>query len=469
MAEILALTVDDLYGLLKIGENARLALRGSDLRPAKLAETLCAMANTEGGTLVLGLEARPRPSSSAGLADAKEALRAVAEAARLCSPPLVLPLPEVVTLNDGRSALIVTVPEGLPHVYDLDGRYQGRVGAQNRPLSAQALQRLFIERGQIKYETLPAAGAAYDDLDRDKVQRYLERVRPSFGGDPQEILRDRGCLVREGGAWQPTNAGLLLFGKNPPLHAEIILLRYPARTPSDQFLRKDVHTTLPEAIQESQLWLLANMRKGSRLEGMGREDFIEYPEEAVREAIVNAVAHRDYSVEGEGIRISMFSDRIEFYSPGRLPGHVTVENIMEERYSRNPVIVQVLADLGMIERLGYGINRMVHLMAEWSLPAPVFKETSAGFQVTLVGPGEKMVLQQPARGDVELWARQGLNERQIQALGYLAEHGTITNREYRELVPDVTDETVRRDLADLVDRNLLLKVGDKRATYYILK
>ena len=123
----------------------------------------------------------------------------------------------------------------------------------------------------------------------------------------------------------------------------------------------------------------------------------------------------------------------------------------------------------MIERLGYGVNRMMHLMAEWSLPEPVFKETSAGFLVTLYGPGDSMVMQKPARGDVELWARQGLNERQVSALRYLTEHDSITNREFRELAPDVTDETARRDLADLVDRNLILKVGDKRATYYILK
>ena len=123
----------------------------------------------------------------------------------------------------------------------------------------------------------------------------------------------------------------------------------------------------------------------------------------------------------------------------------------------------------MIERLGYGINRMVHLMAEWNLKPPIFKETSAGFMVTLYGAGERMIIQKPARGDVDLWARQGLNERQIAALRYLTEHESITNREFRELCPDVTDETARRDLADLVDRNLILKVGDKRATYYILK
>lgn len=458
---------EEFYSLLRAGESGRVAMKGSDLRPAKLAETLAAMANSDGGTLVLGVDARLR--SSTGLEDPQQAARALADAARLCNPPLVLPLPEEVTLNDGRRILIARVPEGLPHVYDLDGRYLGRSGTLNRPLGADALKQLLIERGQISYETLAVRDAAFADLDTDKVNRYLAIVRGSLSGSPQEILRDRGCLVAHDGDWAPTNAGMLLFGRTPPRHAQIVLVRYAGLSPSDQFLRKEIHLTLPDSVQEAQMWLLANMRKGSRLEGSGREDFTEYPEEAVREAVVNAVAHRDYSVEGEFIRVTMFADRIEFYSPGRLPGHVTVNNILDERYSRNPVIVQVLADLGMIERLGYGVNRIVHLMGEWNLPAPIFKETPAGFLVTLFGPGDRMVMQKPARSDVELWARQGLNERQIAALHYLTEHETITNREFRELCPDVTDETARRDLADLVDRNLILKVGDKRATYYILK
>lgn len=458
---------EDFFAVLKSGETARVAMKGMELRPAKLAETLAALANTAGGVLVLGID--PRLRSSSGLDDPHDATRALADAARLCNPPLVLPLPEEIALSDGRRVLVASVPDGLPHVYDLDGRYLGRSGAQNKPLGAEALKRLLIERGQISYETLPVRGATYADLDQEKVNRYLAVVRGSFSGSSEEILRDRGCLVDQDGAWTPTNAGILLFGRTPPRHAQILLVRYAGRSPSDQFLRKEVHMTLPESVQEAQMWLLANMRKGSRLEGSGREDFTEYPEEAVREAIVNAVAHRDYSIAGEFIRVTMFADRIEFYSPGRLPGHVTLDNLLDERYSRNPVMVQVLADLGMIERLGYGINRMVHLMAEWSLPEPLFKETPAGFLVTLAGPGDRMVMQQPARSDVELWARQGLNERQISALRYLTEHDSITNREYRELCPDVTDETARRDLADLVDRNRILKVGDKRATYYILK
>ena len=111
----------------------------------------------------------------------------------------------------------------------------------------------------------------------------------------------------------------------------------------------------------------------------------------MREAIVNAVAHRDYAIRGDDIRVLMFSDHMEVYSPGRLPGHVTLDNLVTERFSRNEAIVQALSDLGFVERLGYGIDRMVASMAEAGLPPPTFEETVAGFRVTLRGRGEELV------------------------------------------------------------------------------
>ena len=191
-----------------------------------------------------------------------------------------------------------------------------------------------------------------------------------------------------------------------------------------------------------------------------------YPLAVAREAVVNAVAHRDYSVRGDGIRLLMFSDRMEIYSPGRLPGHVTLENLVSERFSRNEVIVQVLSDLGFIERLGYGIDRMIAAMQEADLPAPRFEETAAGFRVTMFGHGANLV---SASAETQRWGNLLLNPRQEQALAFLTQNGRITNRDIQQLSPDVSPETIRRDLSDLVDQGLLIKIGEKRATYYILR
>jgi ATP-dependent DNA helicase RecG len=171
-------------------------------------------------------------------------------------------------------------------------------------------------------------------------------------------------------------------------------------------------------------------------------------------------------VRGEGIRLLMFQDRLEVYSPGRLPGHVTLDNLKDERYSRNEAIVAVLSDLGYIERLGYGVDRMIAAMQEAGLPAPLFEETAAGFRVTLYSAGDALVSPRPEQ---QRWGHQFLNERQERALAYVQANERITNSEYQELAPDVSAETIRRDLADLVEKNILIRIGSKKATYYILK
>ena len=112
------------------------------------------------------------------------------------------------------------------------------------------------------------------------------------------------------------------------------MVRYAGQQMGDEFLRQEAAGTLPEQIRQAEAFVSANMRRGMRLRNLVREETTEYPLPVVREAIVNAVAHRDYAVRGEGIRLLMFSEHMEIYSPGRLPGHVTLDNLVSERFSR---------------------------------------------------------------------------------------------------------------------------------------
>jgi ATP-dependent DNA helicase RecG len=454
--------------LLKQGMHERLHWFPEDTPLSRLASVLVGMANTNGGQVILGIS--PRSGEVIGVREPEAAIDRVSQAALLADPPLVLPIP--VSQSVGTNKIVcVTVPVGLPNVYSLDGRYLGREGRQVNPLSARRLRELLMERGVLQFDSEIPADATLDDLDQEKIAEYVAIFSPSETETQEEVLLRRGCLRRDPhGAYHPTYAALLLFGRTPQRwlpNASLLAARFLGVSFSDQYIKQEISGTLPEQLHQAETFLRANVRSVVRLVGLTHQEALEYPFEAVRELLVNAVAHRDYSIHGDCIHLHIFADRLEVHSPGTLPGPVTLDNLLEARFSRNAVIVQALADLGFVERLGYGLDRVVTVMRQNNLPPPLFEEAAGAFRVTLFSPA----ISQPAASlpDLSVYRSLNLNPRQQMALGYIAQNRRITNSDYQALCPDVHPETLRRDLADLVSRGVLIKVGDKKATYYILK
>ena len=467
----------DIFTYLARGMGPDLHWFPEDVQVSRLAATMVGMANTAGGSILLGIS--PRSGQVQGVSDASRMIDRVFQAALLADPPLVLPVPRVYSTGGEQPARIVwvSVPSGLPNVYSLDGSYLGREGRQTNPLPARRLRQLLMERGAVQFESLVPPGAELSDLDPDQVNNYLDMLNmPS--GDPlkqdidngNQILLQRGCLKRAGESLRPTYAALLLFGRHPQQwlpNSTVLAAQFTGVAFGDRFIKHDIRGTLPEQLKQAEGFVLANSRTVVRLVGLARQEEPEYPLEAVRELLVNAIAHRDYNLQGDNVHLNIYSDRLEVQSPGRLPGPVTLDNLLEARFSRNPVIVQVLSDMGFIERLGYGLDRVVTVLKQNQLRPPRFEEVSGSFRVTLyapyTGPGAGSIPDLSAYKDMQL------NPRQEMALAHLALHRRISSSTYRELCPDVHPETLRRDLAELVSRGILLKIGDKRATYYILK
>ena len=375
---------DDLWQLIKNGRSERLDWLSENAPLDTMATLLTAMANSRGGTLVLGIIG---PTSTLiGVRDPGNAIDRVIQAALSIEPPLIIPMPRTVPLKD-KQVIVVHVPPGMPHVYALDGRYLSRQGIDNIALKPRELRRLIIERGELSFETDIAHGTSLDDIDWDKARAYVTNLGGINEAEVETALFRRGCLTKEDGRLRPTNAGILLFGKDPQRHirnAEITAARFPGDSMSDSFKREDIVGTIPDQIRRAEAFLHDYLRKEVSIgRAMERTETFEYPLEAARELVVNAAAHRDYSIAGDGIRLFIFRSRMEVTSPGGLPGPVTIDNIKDERFSRNPVIVQVLSDMGFIERLGYGVDRVIDLMHEKHLRAPEFEETAGGFRVSL--------------------------------------------------------------------------------------
>lgn len=454
----------EVHTLLGRGMGTTLHWLPGDFQIARLAIILAGMANSVGGVVLLGIS--PRSGHIQGIEDPEEVRDRVFQATLMADPALVLPLPRLIQV-DQMQVVWITVPPGLPHVYSLEGRYLGRDGTQTNPLSARQLRQLLLERGVVQFESQTPPNATLDDLDWQKVGEYIKTLKLPEEESPENILIQRGCLGRDG---HPTYAALLLFGRYPQQwlpNATILATRFSGVIYADRFLKQDISGTLPEQIRQVEAFTRQNLRSVVRLMGLTRQETTEYPLEAVREILVNAVVHRDYNLQGDNIHLNLFADRIEVQSPGGLPGPVTLDNLLDARFSRNAVIVQVLSDLGFVERLGYGLDRVVKVMQQQNLRPPRFEELAGTFRVTLYG--ESVARLQTDEIDLAAYREMELNPRQEMALVFLSKYRRITSRDFQDLCPDVHPETLRRDLAELVSRDMLIKVGDKRATYYILK
>jgi predicted HTH transcriptional regulator len=219
-------------------------------------------------------------------------------------------------------------------------------------------------------------------------------------------------------------------------------------------------------IDEAERFVKRNTRVAAKVVGFERREITEYPYSAIREAITNAVTHRDYWRRGTEVRVSIFANRIEVQSPGRLPPPLTLATLGDEHVLRNELIAQLLFNIRYIERWNTGVERMRRQMREHGLSEPVFEEVGQTFRVTFYGPGDDILDLIPEESVTDL-QKLGLNERQVEALRLMVNEGEeVTNREYCELF-DVSTATATRDLGELVEMGQVSRVGRGRSTRYV--
>jgi ATP-dependent DNA helicase RecG len=430
-----------------------------------LAETLVALANSDGGAILIGVDETGQATGQVYEDEVEEALRASVQE---CRPPVEVRWHQAAT-EEGLAFAIVVARS--PELHSLaDGRVLVRAGTENRPLSGGEIRQLAATKSTGDFEAELAPGARRADFDDEVIAEFVakweERQRREWTRPVDDLLLEVGALDKEG---RPTVTGVLLFAHNPQAflpQSGLTFVKFVGTLPRSETgqpgygRREEIGGPLARIIQRTWEVVGEEMRIGAVVTGLERQERTEYPVAAVREALVNAVAHRDYRLGGRRIEVRMFSDRMEIISPGGLPGFITVDNIVEEHFSRNPRVVSGLYRWGYIEELGLGVDLMIEEMVRAGHPPPKFKDTPYSFTVTLFNVHE--------RAPLPPWTRT-MNERQTKSLAYIQEHGRITNREYRNICPDVSAETLRLDLVDLVERGILLKIGAKKGTYYILK
>jgi ATP-dependent DNA helicase RecG len=350
-----------------------------------------------------------------------------------------------------------------------DGRFLARTGEGNVPLDARRVLVMAASKASLDFEQEVVAGATWEDLDPRVIDDYIvhrqERLGRKVGETQQELLRSLGAVTPAG---EITVAGILLFGRDPQAflpQSGITYVRFAGKEPqSHNIVREDFTGPLASMVERCFQVMMPQLRGSAVVRGLKREEHYILPLDAIREAFVNAVSHREYQIRGRRVEIRQFDDRLEIISPGSLPAYITLDNMVEEHFSRNSRIVRGLYHWKLIEELGLGVDRMYSLMADEGHPPPEFQATRDTVTVTLRrGIGIRPPLRFAGAED------ERLNERQIRAIQFLRENTRITNKDMRDLCPDVTAETLRLDMADLVDKGMVIKIGDKRGTFYMLK
>ena len=329
-----------------------------------LSAAIVAFANSDGGQLIIGVSNDRR---IVGVTEVDK-LRQYVENVALnnCVPPISISL-ETVT-GDPETVLVVSILKGEQRPYRTNrGVYYLRTGSGRRQASREELLRLFQAAESMFYDEFPMVRLGLEDLDLEAVRTFVEQTRLAEG--LPEIALER--LLRN---WRlmsgnnPTIAGLILFGRDPQLHlpfAQINAARIPgteiANEPSD---RKDFTGRLLDVIDQAMRFLYLHLPIPHKIQGLEPEPRPELPNAALREAVINAVAHRDYTVQGP-IRLFVFDDRVEFHSPGKPPNTVDAEAMrMGSHVVRNPHIYARLSDAGLVTRAGSGIPRIVKLVRE---------------------------------------------------------------------------------------------------------
>ncbi|MCL6449774.1 MAG: putative DNA binding domain-containing protein [Acetobacteraceae bacterium] len=338
-----------------------------------VAASLVAFANTDGGQLVIGVT---KERLIKGVDDADAVARLVDDVAtNNCEPPITV-IQEVLwpdnhgpgaeTTLTARPVLVVNIPKGDQRPYRTNrGVFYIRTTSGRRSASREELLRLFQATESLYYDETPLHRLSLSDFDFDSLDRYLEATgQRQLHGDPERLLTNWG-LYRNG---HPTIAGLVLFGREPQRHlpfAQINAARFPGRDsslePSD---RKDLTGRLLDVIDQAERFLDLHLRVPHEIRGFEPEPKPELPKEALREAIVNAVAHRDYTIHGP-VRLFVFDDRVEVHTPGKPPNTVD-EGAMRAgtHVVRNPRIYARLSDAGLVTRAGTGIPRIIRLVKQ---------------------------------------------------------------------------------------------------------
>jgi len=438
----------------------------------EIVRVLSGMANADGGTVLVGVEP---DRSVTGIPHGHEELQNLIEAPQTLLTPALKPATEKVRL--GNLLLIRFEVASALEVYRVTrGRSFYRIATETPALPAEQIQNLREAKRSVLYERQQPLEALWDDLDQAALEDFKTRIQDIRA--PEALLAHSYHLLDTSrGRPTPNMAGLLLFAKDPTLwhpRCGIDFVKYEGAERQhgaslNVVKRIRFEAPLVRLIDAAVGRIKEHVRERTVLHDLFFRERLEYPTFAWQEALVNAVAHRDYAITGAAIEIWMFDDRIEVRSPGLLPPPVTLEHLRHHKnihFSRNPLIVRTLADLGYLKEMGEGIPRIFQEMEHYGLHPPEFSVEGFLFIVTL---RNTPIYDETTLRWLNQFATAQINLRQRRLLAYAYCHGkTFSTGEY-ERIAEVDRDTAYREIRSMVKTGIVAPLKPKSRSYRIIE
>jgi len=418
---------------------------------------ICGFANANGGKIFIGKNDK---GEIVGLKNTQKLLENIPNKVRDILGIIV----DVNLFKTENGDYIEIIVEKQPFPVNYKGQYYYRTGSTKQELKGTALDKFMLQKKGKTWDGVPVPNVSVNDLKNETFEFFKKRAVNSKRID-ESILSESNKNILENLKLTEKNylrrSAILLFHPDPEKHVTGAFLKIGYfQTDTELIFQDEVHGNLFEQVEKTIDILFTKYIKAIiSYEGIHRIETYEYPKEAVREALLNAISHKDY-VYGYPIQISVYDDQLMIWNEGKLPENWTVEKLLQKHSSRphNPDIANAFFRAGYIEAWGRGTIKIVEQCRKHGLPTPEFKNEGSDFWVIF----RKDIY------DKEYLENLNLNERQINAVLYVKEKGKISNSEYQAL-NNVAYKTAYRDLEKLVELSIFIKKGEKKGSFYILK
>ncbi|HET9227573.1 MAG TPA: ATP-binding protein [Thermoanaerobaculia bacterium] len=461
--------LDDLQRLVAGGESETLEFKKTTGQLSRAGKTLCGFLNGRGGIVLFGVEPDGKVT---GQLVSDTTLRDIASLFQMFEPQPPITVRRII-LPGTRLEVISLEAESRTDLvpFSLEGRAYQRIGTTDSVMPQQRYQELLLNRmhSRNRWENQPAREFGLSDLDDDEIQRTARlgissgRMPETTGFDSIEVL-DRLGLRVDG---QLLNAAIVVFGRRPLPQfpqCQLRMARFRGIDKTEFEDQRQLHGHAFLLLEEAILFLRRHLPAAGRIQPglFERADEPLFPFEALREALVNAFCHRDYSSSGGAVSLAVYDDRLEIWSDGTLPFGLTIEDLRREHLSRprNPLIAEAFFRRGLIERWGRGTQKIVELCTRAGHPEPEFLEQNGTVGVRFV----------PLGYTAPLRVSSDLTPRQREILQLLAGRGATPLREIRDgLVAPPADRTLQDDLSHLKRLGLIGSGGRGRGAAYWLR